>query len=117
MNRPTLDRAARVPQVEILSQGDEVVTGQTVDTNAAWLATRLTELGFDVVRHTSVGDRMHDLQALFTEVADRCDLAICTGGLGPTKDDLTKKVLTNYFGGELVYQPSVFAHIEQLFHL
>lgn len=97
MNRSPLDVVARAPRVEILSQGDEVVTGQTVDTNAAWLATRLTELGFDVVRHTSVGDRLPDLQALFTEVADRCDLAICTGGLGPTDDDLTAGVAAQVF--------------------
>ncbi|MEZ4317105.1 MAG: CinA family nicotinamide mononucleotide deamidase-related protein [Myxococcota bacterium] len=86
-----------MPVVEILSQGDEVVTGQVADTNAAWLATRLTELGFLVVRHTSVGDRMGDLVALFSEVASRCDVALCTGGLGPTEDDLTAEAIAQAF--------------------
>ncbi len=85
------------PIAEILSQGDEVVTGQVADTNAAWLATRLTALGFTVVRHTSVGDRIDDLIGLFTEVSERADLVVCTGGLGPTEDDLTAEAIARAF--------------------
>jgi competence/damage-inducible protein CinA-like protein len=90
------------PIAEILSQGDEVVTGQVADTNAAWLATRLTDLGFTVVRHTSVGDRLGDLVALFHEVGHRCDLAVCTGGLGPTEDDLTAEAIATAYDRPLV---------------
>ena len=75
-----------MPTAEILSQGDEVVTGQVADTNAAWLSTRLTDLGFDVMRHTSVGDRLDDLCDVLGEIAGRTDFCIGTGGLGPTQD-------------------------------
>ena len=77
------------PIAEILSQGDELVAGEITDTNAAWLSRELTGLGFDVTRHTTVGDRLEDLIDLLREVADRADLCIGTGGLGPTCDDLT----------------------------
>jgi nicotinamide-nucleotide amidase len=86
-----------VPAVEILSQGDEVVTGQVADTNAAWLAEQLTALGFLVVRHTSVGDRIDDLIHAFTAAAERADLVLCTGGLGPTDDDLTAEAVATAF--------------------
>ncbi len=93
------------PIAEILSQGDEVVTGQVADTNAAWLATRLTDLGFTVVRHTSVGDQLGDLVSLFNEVGHRCDLAVCTGGLGPTEDDLTAEAIATAFDRPLALDP------------
>jgi nicotinamide-nucleotide amidase len=86
-----------MPTAEILSQGDEVVTGQVADTNAAWLATQLTSLGFTVVRHVSVGDRMQDICDLFRETTIRADLSLCTGGLGPTDDDLTAAAAAKAF--------------------
>lgn len=101
-----------MPTVEILSQGDEVVTGQTVDTNAAWLATRLTERGYDVVRHTSVGDRLDDLVALFREIGARADLCICTGGLGPTEDDLTSGAVAAAFDAPLALDEEALAHLK-----
>jgi nicotinamide-nucleotide amidase len=88
---------ARTMHAEILSQGDEVVTGQVADTNAAWLSTRLTELGFTVMRHTAVGDRLPDLVAALHEVSARADLVLCTGGLGPTDDDLTIEAVSQAF--------------------
>ena len=96
---------------EILSQGDEVVSGQVADTNAAWLATQLVALGFDVVRHTSVGDRLDDLVALLQEVATRCDLCLCTGGLGPTEDDLTAAAAAEAFDRPLVFDEIAMAQI------
>lgn len=101
-----------LPVVEILSQGDEVVTGQVADTNAAWLAERLTERGFPVVRHTSVGDRLDDLVGLFGEVAARADLVLCTGGLGPTADDLTAEAVAEAFGRPLHLDPTALADLE-----
>ncbi|QSA96646.1 competence/damage-inducible protein A [Methylococcus sp. EFPC2] len=86
------------PQAEILSQGEEVVSGSVVDTNAAWLAQELVGLGFDVTRHTIVGDRLGDLAGLLSEIADRADCCVCTGGLGPTVDDLTAAAVAQAFG-------------------
>jgi nicotinamide-nucleotide amidase len=100
---------------EILSQGDEVVTGQIADTNAAWLAERLTDLGFLVTRHSSVGDRLTDLVQVFQEIGARCDLCVCTGGLGPTDDDLTAQAVAEAFDRPLVFDEIALAQIEERF--
>lgn len=84
-------------QAEIFSQGDEVVTGAVVDTNAAWLSRELAPLGFEVARHSAVGDRLDDLVGLLREIAGRADLCVCTGGLGPTCDDLTAEAVARAF--------------------
>ena len=102
-----------MPSAEVLSQGDEVVTGQIADTNAAWLATQLTEAGFDVLRHTSAGDRAGDLTALFREAAARSEVVICTGGLGPTTDDLTAECAATAFQDTLVLDPIALQQIEE----
>src|SRR5688572_20474165 len=92
-------RRARMPnRAEILSQGDEVVTGQIADTNAAWLSEQLLGLGFDVVRHTTVGDRQADIVEVLREIASRAQVCVCTGGLGPTEDDLTSGAVAEAFG-------------------
>jgi nicotinamide-nucleotide amidase len=77
------------PTLEIFSQGEEIVTGQVVDTNAAWLSQQAVGLGFNVTRHTAVGDKLDDLVQLLSDIAVRADCCLCTGGLGPTSDDLT----------------------------
>ncbi len=100
---------------EILSQGDEVVTGQIADTNAAWLSTRLTDLGFVVQRHTAVGDRLGDLVAVLREIAGRCDLCVCTGGLGPTTDDLTAEAVAVAFDAPLALDEEAMAQIEAMY--
>jgi len=101
-----------MPTAEILSQGDEVVTGQTVDTNAAWLADQLTALGFTVVRHTSVGDRPADIRASIIAAIDRADLVLSTGGLGPTEDDLTARAVADVYGVDLAFDKVAMATIE-----
>ena len=101
--------------VEVIAIGDELLLGQTINTNAAWLGLELAQVGGAVVRSVVLADSPHAIVSALANVLPDTELVVLTGGLGPTKDDLTKKVLTNYFGGELVYQPSVFAHIEQLF--
>ena len=101
--------------VEVIAIGDELLLGQTVNTNAAWLGLELSQVGGSVVRSTVLADSPEGIVSALANVLPETELVVLTGGLGPTKDDLTKKVLTDYFGGELVYQPSVFAHIEQLF--
>lgn len=102
-----------MPTAEILSQGDEVVTGQVADTNAAWLSTRLTDLGFDIVRHTSVGDRIDDLCDVLAEIAGRADFCVCSGGLGPTQDDLTAEAVARTFDRALQFDDEAMAQIEE----
>jgi len=103
------------PLLEIFSQGDEVVTGQIVDTNAAWLAQQVVSLGFSVTRHTAVGDKLDDLIALLRDIAQRADCCICTGGLGPTTDDLTTEAVATAFNLPLVLDTEALAQIEQFF--
>ncbi|OAI01144.1 competence/damage-inducible protein A [Methylomonas methanica] len=100
---------------EIFSQGEEIVCGQTVDSNAAWLSQQLVELGFTLKRHTAVGDNLEDLIALFTEIAERADCCICTGGLGPTSDDLTAEAVSIASGQPLQFDAQAFADIEQYY--
>lgn len=104
-----------MPVAEILSQGHEVVTGQTADTNAAFLSTRLVDIGFDVTRHTAVGDRLPDLIAVLGEIAARCEFCVCTGGLGPTADDLTAEAVAQAFGRPLQFDPAAMAAIEAMY--
>ncbi|ANE55621.1 molybdopterin-binding protein [Methylomonas sp. DH-1] len=97
---------------EIFSQGAEIVSGQTVDTNAAWLSQQLAELGFTLKRHTAVGDDLQDLAELFGEIAGRADCCICTGGLGPTCDDLTAEAVSVASGLPLEFDAAAFAAIQ-----
>lgn len=104
-----------MPSAEIFSQGDEVVTGEIADTNAAWLSRELSLLGFEITRHTAVGDRLETLAELLREIAGRADLCLCTGGLGPTCDDLTAEAVALAFGLELKMDPAALAQIESWF--
>jgi len=103
------------PLAEIFSQGEEVVTGQTVDTNAAWLSQELVQMGFEIVRHTAVGDRIGALISLLKEIADRADCCICTGGLGPTIDDLTAQAVSEAFSLPLREDRQVLRQIERYY--
>ena len=100
---------------EIITIGDELLIGQVVDTNSAWMAQRLNEVGISLYQITSVhDDREHILMAL-DEAFSRADIVFTTGGLGPTKDDITKHVMCEYFGTSLVEDPHVRAHIYELY--
>ncbi|NOQ35163.1 MAG: competence/damage-inducible protein A, partial [Methylococcaceae bacterium] len=103
------------PKVEIFSQGEEVVTGQVADTNAAWLSTQLVEMGFKVSRHTAVGDKLEDLISLLQEIASRADCCICTGGLGPTTDDLTREAVATAFDAPLEFDEIALKNISEYF--
>jgi nicotinamide-nucleotide amidase len=105
----------RPPIAEVFSQGDELVLGQIADTNAAWLSGELVSLGFDVSRHTTVGDQLEALTAALREIAGRADCCVCTGGLGPTQDDLTAQAVSQAFGLELAFDPEAFRQIEACF--
>jgi Predicted nucleotide-utilizing enzyme related to molybdopterin-biosynthesis enzyme MoeA len=103
------------PTLEIFSQGEEVVTGQIVDTNAAWLSEQVVAMGFTVTRHTAVGDKLDDLIALLREISVRADCCICTGGLGPTSDDLTAEAVAKAFGLPLEFDAVAFEQIKRFY--
>ncbi|WP_027067807.1 MULTISPECIES: competence/damage-inducible protein A [Maribacter] len=100
---------------EIITIGDEILIGQVIDTNSAFIAKELNKIGVSVYQITSIQDeRVHLLNA-FKEASDRVDVVLITGGLGPTKDDITKHTLCEYFNDELVENAEVLAHVEELF--
>ncbi|MEW2922721.1 competence/damage-inducible protein A [Muricauda sp. ANG21] len=102
-------------QAEIITIGDEILIGQIVDTNSAFIAKELNKIGVSVYQITSVqDDRDHILQSL-KEAGERSSVVIVTGGLGPTKDDVTKHTLCEFFDDELVQDKTVLNHIEELF--
>ena len=102
-------------KAEIITIGDELLIGQVVDTNSAWMAERLNEVGIALHQITSVhDDRQHILTAI-DEAFSRADIVFTTGGLGPTKDDITKNVLCEYFGTTLVEDKQVREHIYELY--
>lgn len=103
------------PVVEIFSQGEEIISGQTVDTNAAWLAMELAAMGFVVSRHTAVGDCMHSLVGLLREISARADCCICSGGLGPTSDDLTAGAVAEAFERPLGLDTEALQQIRSYF--
>jgi nicotinamide-nucleotide amidase len=100
---------------EIITIGDEILIGQIVDTNSAWMATELNKIGVRVKQISSISDdKEHILKAL-AEAANRASIIFITGGLGPTKDDITKKTLAEYFGVELVENKEALANVERIF--
>ncbi len=100
---------------EIITIGDEILIGQIVDTNSAFIATELNKIGISVYQITSIqDDKRHILNAL-ADAKSRVDIVIVTGGLGPTKDDITKHTFCEFFNDVLVKNDSVLEHIETLF--
>jgi nicotinamide-nucleotide amidase len=88
-------------RAEILTIGDEILFGQIIDTNTQWIGSELTGIGIRTVRKSSVGDSKADIVTAFAEAGSRADVVIVTGGLGPTKDDITKYAFCEYFGSNL----------------
>lgn len=102
-------------QVEIITIGDEILIGQIVDTNSAFLGKELNKIGASIYQITSVQDnKAHILKAL-KEAEENADIIIITGGLGPTKDDITKHTICTYFNDTLIENKDVLAHVEYLF--
>jgi nicotinamide-nucleotide amidase len=102
-------------RAEIIAIGDELTSGQRLDTNSQWLAERLNEIGVPVAFHTTVGDRLDDNVLAFRQAAERAEIVVATGGLGPTADDLTRQALADVAGVPLVQDDASLAHIQQLF--
>ncbi|WP_375239133.1 competence/damage-inducible protein A [Aurantibacter sp.] len=102
-------------QAEIITIGDEILIGQIVDTNSAFIGKELNKIGVSVYQITSVQDDKEHILKAFTAAEFNADIVIVTGGLGPTKDDITKHTLAEYFNDTLVQDDTVLAHVEDLF--
>src|SRR5271156_5639461 len=102
-------------KTEILSIGSELTSGQNLDTNSQWLSLRLAEMGIAVGWHTTIADDLAINVDAFRLATQRAGLVISTGGLGPTQDDLTREVLAQVAGLDLVFEPASLEHIQKMF--
>ena len=102
-------------KAEIINIGDELLIGQVVNTNASWMATALTLVGVDVVQITAISDKEQAIRNALDEAVTRVDIILMTGGLGPTKDDITKKVLASYFNAEMIFHEPTFKQVKAIF--
>ena len=98
---------------EVISIGDELLIGQTMNTNAGWLGEKLALVGIRSRRVRTIGDEQHEIMEALA--AASCDVVLITGGLGPTKDDITKEALCRFFGTKLVRHPDIEARIVAFF--
>src|SRR6478609_2436506 len=99
----------------ILTIGDELLIGQVIDTNSAWIAQELNKIGIWLKRRVAVGDDWEEIwQALDQELAE-ADIVLITGGLGPTADDITKPLLAKYFGGKMTMDEGALANVKNIF--
>ena len=99
----------------IITIGDELLIGQTIDTNSAWIGQELNKIGVWLKRRVAVGDVWDDIWNALDAESKESDIIIITGGLGPTADDITKPLLCKYFGGKLIVNEDVLTHVKYLF--
>jgi nicotinamide-nucleotide amidase len=99
----------------IITIGDELLIGQVVDTNSAWMAQQLNDNGIWLKRRVAVGDRKEEIVQALNEESRNCEIILITGGLGPTADDITKPVLCEYFGGKLVVNEQAMENLISIF--
>lgn len=102
-------------KASIITIGNEILSGMTLDTNSSFLAKELALIGIPVVLKISVGDEAIDIQRAFKQALAETDIVLCTGGLGPTSDDITKKVAAKYFGSKLKLDKKTLDHIRSRF--
>jgi len=102
-------------KAEIITIGDELLIGQTIDTNSAWLGQTLGQIGIQIERKTAISDKKEAIFKALNNSLDQVSLVIVTGGLGPTRDDITKHSLVEYFGGGYRTDKAVLDHLESLF--
>ena len=99
----------------ILTIGDELLIGQTVDTNSAWMGEKLSSLGIDIVEKITVSDSRSGIMSGLERAIEKAEIVLITGGLGPTKDDITKKVMAEYFGMGMRFDEATYERIKKLF--
>lgn len=100
---------------EIITIGEELLIGQVIDTNSAWLGEQLNLIGIPIIQRTSISDKRDHILRTLADAASRADLILITGGLGPTRDDVTKQALCEYFDTSLVFNQEAFENIQRLF--
>ena len=99
-------------QAEIITIGDEILIGQIVDTNSAWMAKELNKIGISITKISSISDQQSEIVAALNNAQERVSLVFITGGLGPTNDDITKKTLSDYYGMSLIQDDELFEKIK-----
>ncbi|MEZ5016008.1 MAG: CinA family nicotinamide mononucleotide deamidase-related protein [Flavipsychrobacter sp.] len=104
-------------KASIITIGDELLIGQTIDTNSAWIAQKLNSIGLELVRKVSVADLKTSIREALDFELTKADIVLLTGGLGPTADDITKPFLSEYFGAKLVVDDGVLKHVKHLFEI
>lgn len=102
-------------QAIIITIGDEILIGQVVDTNSAWLGQRMNEVGVDVIEKIAIGDNHHQIVNAIKYAFENADLILMTGGLGPTKDDITKHAIAEYFKVGLSFSQDTYDRIVKIF--
>lgn len=102
-------------QASIITIGDELLIGQVIDTNSAWMAQELNKAGIRVARRVAVGDVWDEIWQALEDESEKCDIVLITGGLGPTADDITKPLLCKYFNGKMTTDEGTLEHIKYIF--
>ena len=102
-------------KAELITIGDEILIGQIINTNAVFLAKELNKIGIEIAQITSISDQKEHIIEALDASTKRAEVVILTGGLGPTKDDLTKHTLCEYFNDTLIENEEILAHIEEIF--
>ncbi len=102
-------------KAEIITIGDELLLGQVIDTNSAWLGQQLNQIGAKVHFKSAVMDSKDAILEALTSATNRSDIVVITGGLGPTKDDITKHTICDFFNTELILNNSVLEFVQQIF--
>jgi len=100
-------------QTEIITIGNELLIGQVIDTNSAWMGEQLNKEGFSINRITSISDDAEEIKNAVTDAMSRVDIILITGGLGPTKDDITKKTLAELFDTKLVFNEEMYKNVQR----
>jgi nicotinamide-nucleotide amidase len=101
-------------KASIVTIGDEILIGQIIDTNSSYIAKFLDKIGIETVEMVSISDEENHILNTFKNLQNKVDVVIITGGLGPTKDDITKKTFCKYFEDTLIYDPNVLEHVTEL---
>ena len=104
-------------KADIITIGDEILIGQTIDTNSAWMGDFLERNGVHVVEISTISDKKDHIISSLSQSLERSDIVLITGGLGPTKDDITKQTLCEYFDDELILSQTVLDDIKEYFEL
>src|SRR5690349_9678139 len=102
-------------KAEIMMIGTELLLGQIEDTNATFMARTLMDNGINLFQKTTVGDNTERITGALRDALSRCDVVLCSGGLGPTEDDITRECVAEVLGRPMEYHEDIFAHIESLF--